>query len=231
MIIDANSTYYVTDCYFNKILIYNEDWAYIDYKYFGSPRYICSVRKHLYITSTSGIIYKTDKYLNVIDFYNSTVRDSVYEGIHCDSKNNLIYVVATRQRAIYIFDSSLILKDSILTPTYYPYSITENENRIYIGASLENLVESRILVIENKTITKTLKVCTGNDYVTITSVLFDRFGLMATTCWIRQIYLYDENSVYSGSKSLSTLNYQYYIGFDSKGRFLILTEGQISLFY
>ncbi len=211
--------------------MYDEDWNFVEYKYFSSPRYICVIDNNLYITNGGGVIYKTDKYLNLLNLHYSSFSDSSYEGIYCDSKNNLIYAVAKLLQAVHVFDSNLILKDSILTKTYYPYSITKNNKQLYIGASLENLNDGIILVIENKMIVNTIKVCKGNDYITITSILIDHFGLMATTCWIKQIYLHDKIGSYAGNNSLSTLNYQYYIGFDSKGRFVVLTEGQISLYF
>jgi hypothetical protein len=73
MMIDINTTYYVTDWYFDRILMYDEDWNFVEYEYFSTPRYICVIDNNLYITRGGGVIYKTDKYLNLLNLYYSTV--------------------------------------------------------------------------------------------------------------------------------------------------------------
>ena len=59
--------------------------------------------------------------------------------------------------------------------------------------------------------------CNGNS-VTLTSILFDPNGNMATSCNNEKFYLFSPNGLLTG-KSLTTPAGPYYIGFDSKGRF------------
>ena len=61
--------------------------------------------------------------------------------------------------------------------------------------------------------------CNGNrDFFLI---LFDPYGNMATSCNdpTNKLYLFSPNRSFTG-KSLTTPEYPYYIGFDSKDRFI-----------
>ena len=62
------------------------------------------------------------------------------------------------------------------------------------------------------------------------SILFDQSGNMATACFYSsQVNLYN-NSFYTG-KSIQTAPYETSLAFDSKGRFIVVSWYQISIYY
>ena len=60
---------------------------------------------------------------------------------------------------------------------------------------------------------------------------FDQNGYMATTCDdpTNKLNLFSQNGSFTG-KSLSTLQYPRYIGFDSKSHFIQILQSQISIY-
>jgi hypothetical protein len=85
-----------------------------------------------------------------------------------------------------------------------------------------------ILIIVNEVIKYTFNACNGNSDV-LTYILFDQCGLMATSCYNNQLYLYDTNGTYL-SKNKTTPIYPRYIGYDSKGHFIQISNNQISIY-
>ena len=72
--------------------------------------------------------------------------------------------------------------------------------------------------------------CNGNsDYLTF--ILFDPNGYIAITCEYpsNKFYLFSQNGSYTG-KSIWTSSDPEYIGFDSKGRFIIISTDQITIY-
>ena len=68
--------------------------------------------------------------------------------------------------------------------------------------------------------------CDGNS-VFLRSILFAPNGYMATSCGnpTNKLYFWAPNGSYTG-KSIATPQYTYYIGFDSKGRFIQISAKQ-----
>ena len=90
-----------------------------------------------------------------------------------------------------------------------------------------------ILVIENKQIINTLNGCGGiSYYIPVTSIIFDQSGYMAKGCVNNNniLYLYNNNLSLTGINK-SAADFPHSIEFDSKGRFIVLSNSQISLYY
>ncbi len=146
MIIDSNTTYYLLDKVGGKIFILNDEWNYITYKVISAPLYIVNTdNKTLYISSMSNI-YKTDKYLNLLGQYTATNSPS-YRGIYFNPKNILIYVASFNSllTKVDLFNLNLTFNDSIQVSPFTPFSITGNNDKLYIGTS-----NGSILVVVNK---------------------------------------------------------------------------------
>ena len=72
--------------------------------------------------------------------------------------------------------------------------------------------------------------CNGNS-VLLESILFDPNGYMATACNdpTNKLYLFSPSGSYTG-KSITTTYAPRYIGFDSKGRFILISWYQINIY-
>jgi hypothetical protein len=222
MLISTNTTYYITDSGCNLIYILNDGWEQITTKSFKSPAYMATSSSNVYITGDFNI-WKTDKDLNVLAQHNNTDNPN-YRGVYYNSTNDLIYVADYSNLCIDIFDSSLKQVDVILTSYYTPWSVTGYNNRMYVGTSYMG----KVLVIENKQIINIIDACNGlsDDVLSIT---FDQSGLMATSCYTGKLFLYNSDSTYS-EKSIMTSSLPFSTAFDSKGRFIIVSYKQISIY-
>ena len=87
-----------------------------------------------------------------------------------------------------------------------------------------------ILIYQNEILINQFNGCNGNS-VLLTFILFDPNGYMATTCNYptNKLYLFSPDGSFTG-KSITTPLYPHYIGFDSKGRFIQISEEQISIY-
>ena len=100
------------------------------------------------------------------------------------------------------------------------------KNKTITDGTIQRTTISPTLVIENQQIINTFDGC---DFVT--SIIFDQSGYMATSCYgQRKLYLYDNNLSYTG-KSISIDYDALTIAFDSKGRFVVVSSDQISIYY
>ena len=96
---------------------------------------------------------------------------------------------------------------------------------MYVG-----LNTGTIQVMENEMIIRKFNGCNGNAAI-LSYILFDDCGLMATSCYysINQLYLYYPNGIYL-SKRYPTPFSPKYVGYDSKGHFIQISQSQISIF-
>ena len=65
----------------------------------------------------------------------------------------------------------------------------------------------------------------------LTSILFDQFGYMATSCddTINKLFLNYANGSYTGKNISTTINPSYF-GFDSKGHFVQISFTKINIY-
>ncbi len=104
-----------------------------------------------------------------------------------------------------------------------PYAFSEYKNELY-AASINGIV----LVLVNKVIIRSFTVCSGSNANYIFS---NNFDFMAISCEaISKINFYYSNGTYTGI-SLATPLYPMYVGFDSKGRLVIISQNQVSVHY
>ena len=209
----SNTTYYyVMEYGANKVYIFNEEWKFISFKNFDNPNYMISIGNSYYVTNQFNIS-KLDKDLNILRNYNSTGVDPRYRGISYNPSNWLVYVAAADLNEIQVFNLDLTLIRHFSTSPCNPYSITESSNKLYVGT-----FEGIILVYQNETIIHQFNGCDG-DSASLTSIYFDQNGFIATSCFNSKLYLFSQNGSFTG-KSIATSYNPYYIGFDSKGRFI-----------
>ena len=216
-----NATYYyLTQWIDGKVYIFNDEWKCITFKRFNYPFYMISIDNNLYMTGLENV-WKVDKDLNILRNYNPGGWQG-FEGISYNPSNGLIYVAATQK--IFVFNFNLKLIRLISTEPHMPSSIAISSNKLYVGTS-----EGIILIYQNEEIINQFNGCDGK-YGSITSILFDSNGYMATSCGYPtlKLYLFSPNGSYTG-KSITTPDCPQYIGFDSKGQFIQISGKQISI--
>jgi hypothetical protein len=212
------------DSGWSKINIFDENWNFINSIPYSLPHNIATINNTLFITSENSI-YKSDKYLNLIQQYNSTDSPRYY-GIYYNTTNNLIYVVAFDHKRIDIFDLELTNRvDSIDLSAYpFPYSIQGYKNDLYVGT-----YNGLIINISNKKVVKTFNGCNGcSDY--ITSILFDHYGYMGTSTMNGYAYLFYPNQTLTNKRLSAPSNFEYMM-FDSNTRLILLSKEEISIYY
>ncbi len=206
-----------------NINVFDEDWNYVAKKSsFTNVTNIIPVDNYLYITGLSNI-WKTDQELNVLIQCNSTATSYGYRGLYYNSTNYLIYVAPTYLNIIDVFNKNLTLNDTFSTASYYPWSINEHNNELYVGTR-----NGTMLVIVNKIIINQFYGC-NRQSVILLSILFDDLNNMATSCNHNQLYLYNTTGTYL-NKSIRTVFNPLNFGLDSKGSLVVITWAQISLY-
>jgi hypothetical protein len=209
MISDFNTSYYVSD--FNgHIFLLNENYGYVTNKTFILPAYMVTVNSSLFITGGSNI-WKTDKNLNILKTHNESGN---YRGIYFNLTENIIYVAPIAYTYLQFFDSNLNFKYNVSVSPNYPYSLSEFNNELYVGTT-----QGSILVIVSQTFIRKFTVFSG---LVVTSVILDNVGFIAVLC--------NYNSLSTG-KSLTTPINTMYAGIDSKGRYVLMSRYQISIYY
>jgi hypothetical protein len=83
-------------------------------------------------------------------------------------------------------------------------------------------------VVVNKAIIRIFTACSVS---IISSMVFDECGLMAIACRENKLVkLFYSNGTYT-TKSLGTANILMYVGFDSKGRFVMSLKTILNIYY
>jgi hypothetical protein len=217
-----NSYYYVCDYWLSNIFILNESWSYVSSKVFSNPVYLTTIFSSLYAAGAQNI-WKLDQNLNILTKHTEFGPFPGYKGICYNSANNLIYVAPCNLNVIHVLDLNLRFNHTFSISTYQPWSIAEYNNEMYVGTS-----NGTILIIVNEVIIRTFNGCNANS-VALSYILFDKCGLMATSCHNNQLYLYYPNGTYLGKNSITPVS-PYYIGYDSNGRFVQISNYQINIF-
>jgi hypothetical protein len=125
---------------------------------------------------------------------------------------------------IHVFNFNLALTDTISIPSYNPWSINAYNDQLYVGTT-----NGTILVIVNKQIIKQFNGCNGQNS-NLNSILFDQFDNIGAACYITSpLYLLKTNGTYL-NKNILTVDYPFYIGFDSKSRLVVVTSKVIFVY-
>ncbi len=219
MMVDFNTSYYVVD-YDSGVFLLNDSYGYVTKKTFSKPNYIVNVNSSLYITGENNI-WKTDKYLNILKTFTSSGAN--YRGILFRCTENLIYVAPYTNTDLHVFDLNLTLNSTINVSPHNPVSLAENNNELYVGT-----VKHFVLVVVNKAIIRSFTACT-TDF--ISSMVFDKFGLMAIACRDdKMVKLFHSNGTYT-SKDLATSEKVHDVRFDSKGRFVVSLDKELRIYF
>ena len=212
--------YYVMDWGANKVYILNDEWKLRSIKSLSHPSYMISIHNSLYMTGERNV-WKVDKELNILINYYRGDRP-IYRGISYNSSNDLIYVATFWKNEIRVFNLDLTLIRRFSTLPYAPGAITVSSNQLYVGT-----FTGIILVYQNEILIKQFDGCNGySDW--LSSVLFDQNGYMATSCSGRLHLFYPNGSLIG--KSITVPPESEYIGFDSKGRFILISENQMNIY-
>ena len=155
--------------------------------------------------------------------YKATGTAPYYRGIYFNSTNNFIYIGTFLFTMIHVCNLNLSLSHNISTLIYQPWSIAGSKNQMYVGTTT-----GTILVIENEVIIRQFNGCNDN-LGRLAYILFDDCGMMVTTCNTNQLYLYYPNGTFTG-KSFTAPTDPRYIGYDSKGRFVLISWYEISIY-
>jgi hypothetical protein len=221
----CNTSYYVIDHGASRVYILNDDCSIVSYKNFAYPAYMITIGSSIYMTGNT-YIWKLYKDLNILIQYNSTGSTSPnFRGIYYNSSNGFIYVAPVNLKEIQVFDLNLIFNHNISISSCKPFSISEYNNKMFVGTS-----NGTILVIQNEMIINQFNGC-NMITIKLNFILFDQYGYMATICSdpTNKLYFYDTDGTYTGT-FLSTPVNPRYIGFDTKGRFVVISFNQISIY-
>ncbi len=221
MMVDFNTSYYIMDESKNIIFLLNDNYDYVTMKTFSGPNYMVTINSSLYITGYSNV-WKTDKYLNILITHNES-GGANYNGIYYNCSDNLIYVAPRAYSYIQVFDLNLTLNHTISVSPNNPRSFGEYNHELYASTN-----QFLVLVIVNKIVIRSFTGCSsGPSY----SLVADNYGFIAIACFSNNLVnLYYYNGTSTG-KSLTTPAYPTYVGFDSKGRFVLLSQYQIRIYY
>jgi hypothetical protein len=180
---DANATYYALDYLnttHNNFVLYNRNWTYLTYKTMSiyNPYSIQYINNEYFITGNNGI-YRTDKYLNLVNSYIKA--GAVYTSTYYNSTSDILYVARAGSNWIDLFYRNLTFISSI-SLTNQPWALTEKNGKLYVG-----LNGGVISVIENNLIVKTITtLCTG-DIISILIDSNDFAGLTICCIFIQQM--------------------------------------------
>jgi hypothetical protein len=221
MMVDFNTSYYIMDELNNIIFLLNDNYDYVTMKTFSKPNYMETINSSLYITGNNNV-WKTDKYLNILITHTES-GGANYNGIYYNCSDNLIYAAPTGYTYIQVFDLNLTLNHTTSVSPNNPRSFGEFNNELYVGTS-----QSIVLVIVNKIVIRNFKGCSSGP---LYSLVADNYGFIAIACFSNNLVnLYYYNGTSTGY-NLTTPTKPAYVGFDSKGRFILLTLNQIRIYY
>jgi hypothetical protein len=220
MMVDFNTSYYVVDYNYGVFLL-NDNYDYLTKKTFSKPNYIVNVNSSLYITGDVNI-WKTDKYLNILITYSSS--GPKYQGILYNCTENLIYVAPYTNTYLQVFDLNLNLYSSTISVSpHFPFSLAENNNELYVGTT-----EKIVLVVVNKAIIRSFTACIA-DF--ISSMVFDKFGLMAIACKDdMKVKLFYPSGTYT-FMNFATSEKVNDVRSDSKGRFVVSLINGLRIYF
>jgi hypothetical protein len=132
--------------------------------------------------------------------------------------------VSCSNQTIIMFSLEFVVLDSISTTPYNPYGIQVNNNQMFISTT-----DGMVLIIINKVIAQKFKGCI-NSNSSIHSILLDEYNYLAISCSDdNALYLFNSNGSYTGMK-MSALANPHFLSFDSKGRFVVISSTQISVY-
>jgi hypothetical protein len=226
---DIMTYYYVSDTGTNLIFILDDNYNYLDKKTFVNANRMIAQNSSLYIAGNT-TIWKTDKYLNILQTYNDSAAQ--YLNIFFHSIDNFIYLAPRGYTYIQAFDLNLVLNYTISTMPNNPSSFARYNNALYVGTiqgSVCVLLYMPGMSYQLYNVIYSFTVCFNT--LIITSLVMDNCGFLAVNCREdNAVYLYYPNGTFL-NYALATPSAPRYIGFDSNGYFVQISKLSISLYY
>ena len=225
-IINGTTTYYLIDYGISSIVAFNQYWAYESYKYLPiANTYATKYVDGFFYFAADGYFYKTStSSFTTLNYYQNIGAN--YRQFFFDSNGSKFYVTSTSLNRIDIFDTSCSLLQSISLGNQSPYGLAFlGGNTLYAG-----VLSSQIIVIQNNVVSKyfSLPTCSHSSYISVT---IDSFGNLAISCFLESaIFLYDSNGNYLNI-SIQTTGNPFMTAIDSNGRFVVMTQKSLEIFY
>jgi hypothetical protein len=221
VVLNQTVYYYVPDLHNDCIIIFDENWNYLNHTAFSSPYFIKKATDNFYISNNVGI-YKTDMNLIAVSSYNTTG----YRSIYYNSTDKTVIAINIGGTINY-FNENLTLSESLNLGISSPIGINFYNGKLYI---INNSINKSITVLQNKQIINSYSF--NCNKTVAKSAIIDHFGYMAWTCS-------DNNTAelnYSNGTFTQTiyLNIADTLGFlfiDLKGRFIVSSTTCIYIFY
>ena len=215
---DDSISYYVTDCFGDRIIKFNENWKYQTHSFnIKSPWDIKSINNSfLYVSSNDGL-YKVDATLNVIQSYETSLK--FYRGLYFNQTNGLLYA-ATLYNGIQVFGSNLnYIKTIFFSNNDKFLSLNGFNNQLYVG-----LASGNILIVENDLNSKKYN---PSSYP-VKSISIDQMGNLYLSC-DNLIKVYNADLTYTNVSLFSEDAYK--IGIDAMGRMIVITRNKIDIYH
>ena len=236
--INCTATYYVNEKDDSRIYKLDSDWNLVDSwltafltmntPLWTRPALMIRIGNSFFMTLDNYVL-KTDWYLNVIaKHFDGGGVSSLWRGIWYNSSSSLIYAACNYWKRIDVFDLNVIKIDSFNTSVnssiYNPWSLQGYNDKIYIGTD-----QGVLLVTLSKVIIQTIKMC--KVWSRLSSILFDHNGYVAFTCRTESVLiLYNSAYMNYTGIQLNVPASPEFISFDEKGRFIVISDSQITVY-
>ncbi len=180
--------------------------------------YAINIDNEFYFTGNGGV-RKRDKYMNLTKEYSQYCN---CRAILYNKTSDLIYVADIIQLRILILNRNLTVVSTISTTGYTPIGLAVYDNKLYVGT-----VSGSILVFQDGIIIKNFTTpCTS-----ISKISIDEYGYMLVLCASPSyVYLFHTNGTYLNS-GITTSGSPGELNFDSEGRLIITSNGDINIYY
>ena len=222
------ATYYLLDWATTRVITYKQDWTYVSYKsmpyqYSYDLKYV----NGFFFVTSDNYFYKTDSNFNSVAAYGYW--QALYRQLYYDSTTSLIYTAPFALTQLHVFTTSCTLSTTISLSGFSAYGISSYNGALYTGIINGN----QVFAISNKLITRMfyINTCSSGYTYQILSITFDSFGNMAITCQAnRYITVYDYNGN-TMNALLTTAGYPFISKVDSMGRFIVMANSQLEIYY
>ena len=234
-LIDGRTTInYLVDYGANRIITCDQEWKQLSVRTFSAPCQIIVLPDNSIFLTSDNEINKLDKNLKII---NKIFVSGSYGLVYVSKTNKMAVVNRIQKRLIfYSTDYSMSQTDSFSLLNYTPWSIKEYNDSFYIGTD-----SSIVIVFEGDQIVRTFEGCNylrfgGLIEPTITSMIINQNNSNAIFLWdmIASALYYSLDGTYKEKILVAIANPSidpYFIDYDSKGNFVILSTIHISLYY
>ena len=227
------ATYYAVDYGSSRIVTFNQNWVYQSYQQLPfNGTYTTKYVQESFYFSSDDYFYKTNSSFFVISNFHN--KNAWYRQFAYDSRNSQFYVTAARDfKRIDVFNVFCSFLRSIILENK-PNGLVILNGNILVGDSSSNKIsvlkkeytnfESKVLSAKTITVNK----CNNG----ISSITADSFGYMAISCGWNQtlVTVYDLNGTDMNAQ-ITTLFFPFTTAVDSSGRYVVMTQKSLDIYY